>query len=105
MKSTAPTATYPQSPADKAAHLAARGPIRVHNGDSDPDIDEALRRVQTEVAYIERDAQLAADVAKDLAAGDGDDDGNWIPNVAPPTSVTERMWDAVMDGYSLPSAA
>jgi hypothetical protein len=34
------------SDADKAAHLAAAGPIRLHAGDSDPDMDEALRRVR-----------------------------------------------------------
>jgi hypothetical protein len=110
LKLTAPAPTYPQSPADKAAHLAAVGPVRGQSTDSDPDIDEALRRargdsdiaaalhrLQTEVAYIERDAQLAADVAKDLAAADEDDPrANWIPNVAP---ETEDMWDVACDAY------
>lgn len=104
MKSTAPTATYPQSPADKAAHLAARGPIRVHG----------KARIQDEIedAYAERDRQLAEAVAMETAAAKPKAKANWIPKVAPaepkrtiPTDVIDGMWDAVMDGYSLPSAA
>ena len=109
--------TYPQTAADKAAHAKASF-VRGHAGDSTPDITDALRRVQTEVAYIERDAQLDAAVAADIAAKDDEDDGNWIPeanwipNAAPaprrgwtPIEVPEDVWDAVMDGYSYEPAA
>jgi hypothetical protein len=113
------------SAADKAAHAAASY-VRAHAGDSDPDMDEALKRVrsgstfdaalhrlQTEVAYIERDAQLAADVAKDLAANDDDaPDANWIPYIPAPTQPAEDYWDEAIDAYgtrvwpmTLPSAA
>ena len=59
--------TFPQSPADRAAHRAAE----YRRGDSDPSMDEALRRVQTELAYLERAAQLLAEDnewAEDVAA-------------------------------------
>lgn len=94
------------SAADKAARLAATGPIRVHAGDSD--MDEALYRLQTEIAYIERDAQLDAEVAQDIAAKD-----NWIPYVPPATrprvtaaqaAGNDGYWDAVIDGNSLAAA-
>jgi hypothetical protein len=38
-------------------------------GDSDPDMDEALRRVQTNLAYLQRDRQLAAEVAAQIQMG------------------------------------
>lgn len=56
---------FPLSPADKAAHRAAE----YRRGDSDPSMDEALRRVQTELAYMERKQQLAAQVRREIAAG------------------------------------
>jgi hypothetical protein len=90
VKSIVIAPTYPQSPADKAAHDAASY-VRASST-----FDAALHRLQTEVAYIERDAQLAADVAKDLAANDDDPRANWIPNVAP---ETEDMWDVACDAY------
>jgi hypothetical protein len=58
------------SPADKAAQIAAshvrqsRGgwfPVK-QAGDSDPDMDEALRRVTTELAYIEYADQYRTEV-------------------------------------------
>jgi hypothetical protein len=54
------------SAADKAAHRAAS---YVRPTDSDPDMDEALRRVQTNLAYLQRDRQLAAEVAAQIQMG------------------------------------
>lgn len=85
--------------------------------DSDPDMDEALRRVrvgkaqlavETEAAYFERDLQI-----REAAAWETATDGNWVPFVAP-TAPTHRRnwvpaaqaagndhyWDDVIDGYS-----
>lgn len=63
--------TFPLSAADKAAHAAASyvRPVRAVAGDSDPDMDEALRRVQENLAYIERAQQFDAQVAAEIAAG------------------------------------
>jgi hypothetical protein len=63
--------SFPQSLADKAAHSAASygRPGRVQDGDSDPDMDEALRRVQTNLAYLQRDQQLAEIVAAEVRMG------------------------------------
>jgi len=62
--------TFPQSPADKAAHASASyvRPARAHDGDSDPDMDEALRRATTELAYVERDGQHGQALHEDMAA-------------------------------------
>lgn len=66
---------FPLSASDRAAQRAATH----FRGDSDPDMDEALRRVrgtastlfrlEVEAAYLERDAQLNATVAAEIAAG------------------------------------
>jgi hypothetical protein len=63
------TITLPK-PADRAARLTI-------TGDSDPDMDEALRRIRTralkrleiEAAYLERDHQLRSAVAHEIATG------------------------------------
>ena len=56
---------HPLSPADKAAHRAAE----YRRGDSDPHMDEALRRVQMDLAYDLRDRQFAETLAAEIAAG------------------------------------
>jgi hypothetical protein len=62
--------TFPRSPADKAAHASASyvRPARAHDGDSDPDMDEALRRATTELAYVERDGQHGRALHEGMAA-------------------------------------
>lgn len=57
--------TFPQSAADKAAHRASE----YRRGDSAPSMDEALRRVTTDLAYLERKQQHDAQVAAEIALG------------------------------------
>jgi hypothetical protein len=60
----------PHKPAPRAVRLGLAG-------DSDPDMDEALRRIRTralkhleiEAAYLERDHQLRSAVAREIATG------------------------------------
>jgi hypothetical protein len=61
--------SYPQSPADKAAHAAAPyvRPAVAQAGDSDPDMDEAYRRVRDHRDAI-REGLAAARAYADSAA-------------------------------------
>lgn len=70
--------TYPLSHADQGAQAAARGPVRAkarrdgwfpatHAGDSDPDMNEALRRATTAVDKVNRDKQRALQAQIDAA--------------------------------------
>jgi hypothetical protein len=68
--------SYPLSHADRAAHdkasyvrpTAGWFPTAADPGDSDPDMDEALRRATAEVAYIERDTEWQVEYHGYLAA-------------------------------------
>jgi hypothetical protein len=60
--------SYPQSPADKAAHAVSYVRLaRVQTGDSDPIMDEALRRVRDHRDAI-REGLAAARAYADSAA-------------------------------------